>query len=213
MDPARAFGVRAGGALRIGRARLHGALPGDRERLALRLEAVNPAAVGVPDRALLIVPRVVARRPLPRHGDAGLFAGDLVESLRAALRRARRPGEARSPEDSLLFTDELDSAVLVIEQWLAGAPPAERDWWPHVTAGAAPPVWWRRAVLPDGRRLPSVIARLVRSGVAGLWLERLDPGDIRTGLAAIAETHGLSLPPVRQAPVPPRRNHIGRAHV
>lgn len=205
MDPARAFGVRAGGALQIGRARLHGALPGDRERLALRLEAVRPAAAGVPDRALLIVPRLVARRPLPRHGDAGFFAGDLVESLRTALRRARRPGEARSAEDSLLFVDELNAAACVIEQWLAGAPPAEREWWPHVTAGAAPPVWWRRAVLPDGRRLPSVIARLVRSGVAELWLGRMDPGDVRTGLAAIAEAHGLSLPPIRQAPVPPRR--------
>lgn len=199
----------AGAMIQVRRARLRRGVAADRERLRLALDPVRPAAAGVPDRAILIIPRLVARRSLPRHGDSGLFAGDVVESLRAALRRARRPGEARSPEDSLLFVDELDAAVWLIEQWLAGAPPAERDWWPHLTAGAAPPVWWRRAILPDGRRLPSVIARLVRLGVAEPWLRRLDPGDVRVGLAAIAETHGLSLPAQRRLPVSTRRPLAG----
>jgi hypothetical protein len=209
MSLARASALRSGGALRIRRARLHNAAPDDRDRLALRLEAVRPESVGVPDRALLIVPRLVARRTLPRHGDSGLFAGDVADGLRAALQRARRPGEASSPEDSLYFDDELDAAVWLIEQWLAGAPPAEREWWPNVTDGAAPPVWWRRSILPDGRRLPSLIARLVRRGVAEPWLRRLDPGDVRTGLTAIAETHGLSLPAQRLFPVSPRPHAAG----
>jgi hypothetical protein len=211
MDGARPSAIRSGGSLRIRRARLHNAAPGDRDRLALRLDSIRPSTVGIPDRALLIVPRLVARRPLPRHGDSGLFAGAVADGLRAALRRARRPGEARSSDDSLLFLDELDAAAWLIEQWLAGAAPAERLWWPHVTDGAEPPVWWRREILPDGRRLPSLIARLVRRGIAEPWLARLDPSDLRAGLAAIAETHGLSLPPVRDAPAPARRSRSDRA--
>jgi hypothetical protein len=180
-------------------------MPGDRERLAHRLEAVRPAAVGVPDRAILIVPRLVARRALPRYGDAGLFTGEVVEGLRAALRRARRPGEACSSGDSLLFIDELDAQASLIGQWLAGVPPAEREWWHHLTAGAAPPVWWRRSILPDGRRLPSLIVRLADRGLAERWIERLEAADVRTGLAAIAEAHGVRLPPACPVRVPPRR--------
>ena len=211
MDDWSASAIRTGATLWIGRARLHNAAPGDRDRLALGLEAVRPAAIGVPDRALLIVPRLVVRKPLPRHGDAGLFAGDVADAVRVALRRARRPGEPASSSDSFFFADELDAAVRIIEQWLAGAPPAERAWWPHVTGGVAPPVWWRRAIRPDGRRLPSVIARLARRGVAQPWLERLDPGDIRTGLGAIAEAYGLTLPPIAEAPAPARQRRSSDA--
>lgn len=202
MSHGRPSAIRSDGSLRIGRARLHHAAPGDRDRLALGLQGVGAASVGVPDRALLIVPRLVVRRPLPRSGDASPFAGEVVDGLRAALRRARRAGEAAAPDDCLFFADEFDAAVRAIEQWLAGAPPAEREWWPHVTGGAPLPVWWRRAILPDGRRLPSVIARLARRGIAEPWLARLDPGDVRTGLAAIARTHGLSLPAGCEVPAP-----------
>jgi hypothetical protein len=190
--------------LRIRRARLHNAVADDRDRLALCLNAVSPTGLGVPDGGLLYVPRLVARTPLSRHGDGGVFARHVADGLREALRQARRPGEAHSPGDSLLFENELDAAVGVIGQWLAGAPPVEREWWPYVTDGAPPSLWWRRAILPDGRRLPSIIASLARRGVAELWLGRLDPGEIRTGLAAIEEAHGLSLPRPRQERFPNR---------
>jgi hypothetical protein len=210
VSDGRPSAIRSDGSLRIGRVRLHHAAPGDRARLALGLEAVGAASVGVPDRALLIVPRLVVRRPLPRSGDANPFAGEVVDGLRAALRRARRAGEAASSGDCLFFADEFDAAVQAIEQWLAGAPPAERAWWPHVTGGAPLPVWWRREILPDGRRLPSVIARLARRGIAEPWLGRLDPGDVRTGLAAIAETHGLSLPADCEVPASASASARGR---
>ncbi|MEA3018009.1 MAG: hypothetical protein QOI38_2731, partial [Sphingomonadales bacterium] len=47
-------------------------------------------------------------------------------------------------------------------------------------------------------------ARLARRRVAESWLRSLDPGDLRTGLAAIAEAHGLSLPDPGKSPAAPR---------
>lgn len=205
MTSGRAAFDHARASLEIGLARLHGAVPADRDRLRHQLDAVRPAAIGVPDRAILFVPRLVARKRLPLHGDGGLFAENVAEGLRGALRRARRPGEAHSRHDSLLFLDEPEAAACLIEQWLAGVPPADRAWWPHFTAGAAPPVWWRRHILPDPRRLPALVARLARRGLAEAWLERLAPDDVQTALTALAAAQGLPLPQPSSQPQPQPR--------
>jgi len=193
----------AGATLQVGRARVHGGLAGDRERLRSELDDVRPASFGLPRNAILLVPRLVASRRLSRQSDGGLFSGAVAEGLRTALRRARRPGEARSPDDPLLFLDEAEAVATLIAQWLAGAPPPDRAWWPHLTGGESPPAWLRRHILPDSRRLPALVATLARRGLAEALIGRLEAEDIRVALAAIAAGCGLSLP-VPRSRTPPR---------
>ena len=187
----------SGATLQVDLARVHGALAGDRERLHALLDGVRPASFGLPKDAILLVPRLVASRRLPRQDDGGLFAEAIAKALRSALRHARPPGEPRSPEDALLFLDETEAAATLVGQWLAGAMPAERAWWPRLTRGEAPPVWLRRHILPDARRLPALVAALARRGLAEALLGRLEAEDIRIALAAMATGCGLSLPTPR----------------
>ncbi|HEV2817329.1 MAG TPA: hypothetical protein VGW40_08945 [Allosphingosinicella sp.] len=194
----------AGATFQVGHARLHGGVAGDCERLRSHLDGVRPAAFGLAEGAILLVPRLVARRRLPRHGDGGLFAGDVAEALQAALRRARRPGEARSRDDALLFLDEMEAAATLLAQWLTGATPADRAWWPQLIGCESPPAWLRRRILADARRLPTLVAILARRGLAEALLGRLEPEDVRVALAALAAGCGLSLPAPRPLAPPPR---------
>jgi hypothetical protein len=187
---AERFG-RAETALTIRRARLHKAVAGDLPKLRARLEDIRPSALGIADSALLLVPRLAVGRRLARGPDGGGFAGAVSDALRSALRRARRPGEPGSADDPLLFVDENEAAATLIGQWLEGASPGDRDWWPLLTAGAPAPLWWRRQLLPDARRLPAIVALLAGRGLADAWLRRLEPEEIGLAVGAITETYGL----------------------
>lgn len=191
MGQARPSEIPADSGIRIGRARLHGAVPADRDRLLHRLDSVRPSSLGLPDRAILFVPRLVAGRRLSRQEDGGLFAGHVADALRAALRRARRPGEPGSADDPLLFLDENEAAAALIGHWLEGTPAGDRGWWPLLTGGAPAPLWWRWHLLPDPRRLPAIVALLAGRGLAAAWLRRLEPEEIETAVAAIAQAHAL----------------------
>jgi len=201
-----------GATLQVGQVRLRGGIAADRERLQSQLDRVRPASIGLPAGAILVVPRLVAPRPLPRQDDGGLFADDIAGVLRAALRRARPPGRARSPDDPLLFLDEPETAATLIAQWLTGATPADRAWWPHLTGGESPPAWLRRRILPDARRLPALVATLARRGLAEALLGRLEAEDVRIALAAMAAGCGLSLPAPRPlSPPAPADSDSGAA--
>jgi hypothetical protein len=189
--------IVAGVSLQIGRARLHGAISGDRERLTQQLGEIRPAQIGLAEGAILLVPRMIARKRLSRDGDGARFIASVTDELARTLKRARRPGDARSADDALLFVDEAEAAATLIAQWLTGAAPAERAWWPQLTGGESPPAWLRRHILPDARRLPALIATLARRGLAEALLERLEAEDVRIALAAMAAGCGLSLPTPR----------------
>jgi hypothetical protein len=184
----------SGATLQVRHARLRGGVAADRDRLQSQLDGVSPASIGLPAGAILVVPRLVPRRRLSRQGDDGMFAGEVAEALRTALRRARRPGEARSSDDALLFLSEAEAVADLIGQWLAGAAPEDRGWWPHFTGGQPPLAWLRRRILPDARRLPALVAAMARRGLAEPLLGRLEPEDVRVALGAMAASCGLSLP-------------------
>jgi hypothetical protein len=170
--------------------RLRHALSGDRERMTRELDAVRTQDIGLSPEALLLVPRLVVKGPLRRGGDCGRFAGTVTETLRGALKRARRPWEPHSADDPLLFEDEVDAAVAVIASWLEG--PSDRQWWPMLTGGADPPVWWRRAILTDAFLLPRVVARLTERKVAHAWVARLQPVEVELAIASLVRAYGLT---------------------
>jgi hypothetical protein len=175
--------------LTVERARILRATPESRAHLDAALLRVSPAAVGVPPGALLVVRRLAARARLGSGMRTDLFATHLQDVLRDRLARARDPAAA-GPDDDLLVRDGAELAAAVIAAWLDGVPAKARAWQRIVTAGEIAPGWWRRAVLPDPRLLPCVIAALTRQGKAAAWIARLDPAEVLQATRGLAAAHG-----------------------
>jgi hypothetical protein len=180
--------------IEIGRARLVRAEPGDRERLGAALEIVTPGSIGLPRGAVLVVPRLRVAQLLSKRTGNDLFARAITEALAGALRSARRPGEAGSAEDSWLFEDDAEMAAAVIRAWL-DAPTGPERTVAGIHLGEARS-WWRRHILPDGRLLPRVVARLAEWRRAEPWLAVLEPSEVATALAAVSQAYGGDLPAI-----------------
>ena len=148
--------------------------------------------IGLSRHSILFVPRLVVERPLQRGVNRGRFAGSVADTLKEALKRARRPWESHSANDPLLFEDEADAVVTLIASWLVST--TERQWWPIVTRGLDPPTWWRRHLLRNPFVLPRVIARLTERHIVHSWLARLDTADVEVAIATIADSHGAAAP-------------------
>ena len=198
--------------IEIGRARLVRAEPGDRERLGAALEIVTPGSIGLPRGAVLVVPRLRVAQLLSKRTGNDLFARAITEALAGALRSARRPGEAGSAEDSWLFEDDAEMAAAVIRAWL-DAPTGPERTVAGIHLGEARS-WWRRHILPDGRLLPRVVARLAEWRRAEPWLAVLEPSEVAAALAAVSQAYGVDLPAIAfagHASTPPAgRGRAGR---
>ena len=181
--------IRALAELTVERARVHRATPDSRAHLDAALLRVSPAAVGVPPGALLVVRRLASRARLGSGSRADLFAAELQDTLRDRLARARSPETAGSNDD-MLVRDEAELAAAVIAAWLDGVPVEARAWQRIVTSGETAPSWWRRAVLPDARLLPRVVAALARQDKGVAWIARLDPAEIGQAVRLLAAAHG-----------------------
>lgn len=178
--------------LLVEHARVRRAQHDSRAHLESALARVSPAAVGVAPGALLVVRQLALRTPLGPGTRADAFVADLQERLRERLADAR----ALRGED-LHFADEAELAAAVIASWLDGDPPERCGWRRIVTGSEAPPRWWRRALLPDARLLPRVVAALARERRAAAWITRLDPAEIASATRLLAAAHGITLPVAR----------------
>lgn len=174
----------------LGRARLGRAAAGDRDRLAAALRQV-----ALPDGGLLWMRRLAVRTPLRRCSDNRPFAREVGEAIRNAASAPSSPSRAGGgAAEAWFFDDEAAVAACLISQWLRGATPAERAWWPHVTAGLLPPPWWRRAVVPDPRLFPIVVERLTGLGLGHVWIAALDEAAADESLRTLAAAYGFTLP-------------------
>ena len=167
------------------------AVPASRAHLESALTRLSPASIGVPPGALLLVRRLAPRAPLGAGARGNSFVADVQEVLRERLAHARTPGLA-GDEDDLLFRDNADLAAAVIASWLDGSPLPRRTWQRVVTGGEPPPAWWRRAVLPDARLLPRVVAALTRQARIMAWIAQLDPAEVRQATYGLAAAHGIA---------------------
>lgn len=169
----------------IGRARLAGGHAGDRERLSAAIDRVSLAAIGLSPRAMLILRRFAAPRPLAHSGALDGFVGSIETSLRerAAAARSGRAG------DDLYFDDEdaIDLALVRLTLTSQGPLPA---WAALLPGGGEPMARWRRTILTEPARLSPLVARLVEAGQAAAWLMRFDPAEIASAETRILAAHG-----------------------
>lgn len=183
--------IPAAAGLTVGCARLRNAAAGDRERLVGVL-----GQAPLPVHGLLWISRLKVRTPLRRGADNGDFVREVGEALRGAEAGARRPGGTEwSHGEALFFENEAMLAATLIAQWLCGAPPAARSWWPHFTGGASPQQWWRAAIVPDARLMPRVLGKLTGQGLGPAWLAALDDAAVEVALGAVASAYGYTSPP------------------
>ncbi|AQR73129.1 hypothetical protein [Sphingomonas sp. LM7] len=173
--------------LRVDRARLANARPGDRDRLASAFERVTPAATGVTDRGLLLIRRIRMARPLGAGMDG--FASELIDRIRAEKAAASR--NISGAGNSLWFEDEVALEIAIVRAWLAGEtlPAVIRRAVPH---SDTPRLRWRREILADARKLPRVIAALVEVRTAGPWLAQFDAAELRVATDLLVRAHGGS---------------------
>jgi len=82
-------------ALAIERVRLRGAGPEARPRLEAALDALSPASLGVPPRALLVVRRLAPSARLGRGRRGAEFGAAVAAELRSRAAQARRPAVRR----------------------------------------------------------------------------------------------------------------------
>ncbi len=182
-----------GPALRIERAMLRNGREGDRQRLERALAVATPAATGVPERALLVIRRMVLTQALPAHASERFGAG-LVEAIRARKRGARR-GRGAHADDDLFFEDAIELEVALVAAALEGGP-ATRSL-VALTGGQSALMRWRARILADTRLLPPLIERLVAADLALPWLARFEPGELmRAASALLRASGGAGLPGV-----------------
>lgn len=172
-------------ALRVDRARIANARPGDRARLAHALAMASPAATGVAEHALLFVRRLRVDRPLGAGVEG--FAGELIDRIRAAKTSARC-GSLGSGE-SLYFEDEIALECAIVAAGLGAVP------LPDVVRRAIPDsetplLRWRRRILSDGRKLSRSIAALVDLDIAGPWLARFERSELRAAGRLLLQSYG-----------------------
>lgn len=173
-------------ALRVDRARLAHARPGDRERLARAFDCASPAATGVPEHGLLLIPQIRIERPLS-NGVEG-FAGELIDRIRAAKVIAGKGGGA---DAAVYFADEIALETAIVRAWLTGArlPEAMRTAMP---LSDTPVVRWRRHLLSDHRKAPHLVAALVEQGIAAAWLARFADEELAALAMGLAKAYGAS---------------------
>jgi hypothetical protein len=171
--------------LRVDRARLANARPGDRARLADALALASPAATGVHARELLLIRRLRMERPLAAGAEA--FASELVDRIRAARVEARtRAGQGAN---SVHFKDDAALECAIVAAWLAGdaLPGPVRD---AIPESVAPRLRWRRRILTEPAKLPHLIAALVEAGIAGPWLAHFEEAELRTAADLLVRAYG-----------------------
>lgn len=200
--------------LRLDRATVRRAVPGDRERLIAALAPLSPAATGIPASATLVVRKLTMPVPLPRSGSPDHFAATLRDQLRARLAGAVR-GSHRPADADYLFEDDAALEVAIVADWLAAPSSTGRRWWTSVVGTAAPLERWRRHLLLDVTRLPHIVARLVEAGWAAEWLTRFEPGELAAATRRLIVAAGGLPPPlsaVATSPVAaPAKISAGRA--
>lgn len=192
--------------LRVDRARLANARPGDRDRLTRALAMASPAATGVSERGLLLVRKVRLDRPLGAGVEG--FAGELIDRIRAAKVRARRG--ILGAGDSVYFESEIALEVAVVGDWLAGEalPETVRR---TIRDSATPLLRWRRSILPDGRKLAVAMAALAEAGTAGQWLAHFDEGELAVAAELVRRTYGGSPARPESVAEPSRSSTRGEA--
>ena len=181
----------ARGGVRIDRARLHGGVSADRERLASALDRISPAAIGLSPQAILIVRRLAPRARLTRSGGAEPFVAGVQEDLRRRVATARRGRIGRDDED-LLFEDEADLEAAIVLDWLAGGGTGARRWWREVISESTPVQHWRQAILNEPPLLPRIVVRLAEHGDAVRWLEQFQAGEVLAAVVRLLRAHGVA---------------------
>lgn len=177
--------------LTVGHARVRGGGGNARRMLETALAPIDPARLGVPRRAVLIIRRLAASAPLGRRS----FTPAVEAALRGGLANAARPGRdgVVGQPDAMLFADEAELAAWLIGGRVRNDPPATRWWWPTVLQGRPHAAWWRAEVLPRGDLLPRVIDSLARGGLAATWLSQLEIREIDLALEAIVQAHAVQV--------------------
>jgi hypothetical protein len=204
-------------AVRVDRARLAHARPGDRQRLASALDLASPAATGVAERALLLIPKMRVDRPLA-HGVEG-FANELIDRIRAA-KVAARHGRPGAVPDICFFEDEVAVEVAIVRLWLAGERQPE-GLCRAVPLADAPVMRWRRHLFADHRKLPRVISALAEAKLVAAWLARFTASELMAAADQLARAYGGALPAiaanggaspkaVRRPPIPAADKPPGR---
>ena len=177
-------------AVRVDRARLANARPGDRQRLASAFDLASPAATGVAERALLLIPKCGSIVPLAAGVEG--FANELIDRIRAAKVAARR-GAPAAASGICFFEDDVAVEVAIVRAWLAGErlPEGLRR---AVPLGDTPVMRWRRHLFADHRKLPRVIAALVEAGLTTQWLAVFNGGELIAAADGLARAYGGALP-------------------
>ena len=197
--------------IHLRRVRLHGAA-GDRLQAQRRFErALAPLGGGVPglpDRALLVVRRMVADFRLRKDAGTGTTAQRVQAALVQHARAARRPWlhADAATADAVLFTDEAEMVACLVRDWLHGVV-AERWWWRSVLGEASPGPWLRRQVLARGEVLvPASVRLLEGAGPLGrstaaleAWFARLDDVQAQEARASLERNYALASPLIRSA--------------
>lgn len=178
-----------GAGLAIGRAVLTGPDAGQgRALLASALEAVPLERLGLPPGAVLLVPRLSSPRPL-RSGQARAgFVEGLGRQLAQALAEAERDPVTGISERPRLFTSAAAHWAWKIGTMQDGhSAPAHHP--PSLRPATEGEV--RARLLPDGRLLPPLLARLAASGRAARFLATLAGPEVAVATDALVRVHGL----------------------
>lgn len=202
--------------------RLKGVVDGlrARQRFESALAGMDPAALGLPPHALLIVQRVVpaVRLHLGPFGRSVAFAQSVQSTLAEKVQQAQRPWLQvdTAGAGAVLFADESELMACLLRDWLRGRL-AGHWWWRTVLGDFSVPVWWRCTVLPRGEVLPAVLSLLASQGEAVAWVARLNEAETIQAIAAVAGAHalpallnepdsGLSVPPEHALQVDSRQH-------
>lgn len=192
----------ARGGVRVDRARLHGGVAGDRERLGQALDRISPSAIGLSRQSVLIVRRLAPKARLARAGALDPFVVGVQEDLRRRVETARR-GRAGGEGEDLLFEDEGDLEAAIVVDWLStgGASSAGR-WWRAAIDDRTPMARWRRVIFSDPYRLGPALVRLTDRGAAARWLAAFEPAEVAAATLRMLKAHGASA--AIEAPEPGR---------
>ncbi len=172
-------------AIRVGRARLAHARPGDRERLMRAFDLASPAATGVPEGALLLISNMRVKRPLAAGVEA--FADELIGRIRSARAEARTGmGAAGS---GFYFESQVAVEAAIVRAAVTGEqmPPLLRR---SVACSDAPVTRWRRHLLTDHRLLPRLMAALVETSLAAPWVARFAEDELLVAALRLVRAYG-----------------------
>ena len=183
--------------LQLNSVRLYGAADGLRARLCFEaaLANVSSASLGLPDRVLLIVKRLVptSRLKLDRSTATEDFgkavSTQLLQNARQAVCPWINPDTASA--ETVLFSDESELMACLLRDWLQGSL-GNRWWWRVVLEGVTVSTWWRSQLLPRGDVLPAVLAHLASQAQAAAWVVCLSDAEVILAFKAIAQAHAMT---------------------